>query len=536
MTEKRLAALFLCFLVLFSLVLGRCYLVASNEQYAAAAQEQTVATITADQTRGNFYDRNGQPLTGGATNYEALCLPGDSSYSKLFDLVSEESQNILYQRRNSVTPFFIQVPEDLSDQGFFVCTCQDRYWSCPVATHLLGYLDGEGRGVSGLEQAFDSLLAESGDTRIVRCATTAQGRLMEEEQPMLSTLSGTHQGVILTLDGPLQRACEAIAQNDMTSGCILVMERESGRVLACVSKPEFDPDNLAASLSDENGALLNRALCQYNVGSVFKPLLAACALEEAVWQAAVPYQCQGYEEVDGQVYRCANGTVHGVLNMGQALAQSCNSYFIHLGMELGGEKILALARDLGLGQALTVAPGMESAGGNLPQASTLENTGQLANFSFGQGELMATPVQIAAFLNTIANEGEYVAPAFVEGILDEDTGLLQEQIYQKQSRKVLKDQTAELLSQMLIGVVEEGIGQAARPPEGGAGGKTGTAQTGSYTEDGTEKMNLWFGGFFPAEEPKYTIVVLQDFQVQPASSSALIFSRVCSALIDLEMS
>ena len=127
MTEKRLAALFLCFLVLFSLVLGRCYLVASNEQYAAAAQEQTVATITADQTRGNFYDRNGQPLTGGATNYEALCLPGDSSYSKLFDLVSEESQNILYQRRNSVTPFFIQVPEDLSDQGFFVCIGPARW-------------------------------------------------------------------------------------------------------------------------------------------------------------------------------------------------------------------------------------------------------------------------------------------------------------------------------------------------------------------------------------------------------------------------
>ncbi len=536
MTEKRLAALFLGFLVLFSLVLGRCYLVASNEQYAAAAQNQTVATLTASESRGGFYDREGRPLTGGDTQYEALCLPGDDSYSQLFDLVSEESQNLLYQRRNSVTPFFISVPEDLTDQGFFICTCQDRYWSCPVAVHLLGYLDGEGHGVSGLEQAFDTLLEESGDTQIVRCATTAQGRLMEGEEPVLSTLSGTHQGVMLTLDEVLQRACEGIAQQDMTSGCILVMERESGRVLACVSEPEFDPDNLAASLSDENGALMNRAFCQYNVGSVFKPLLAACALEEALWQAAVPYQCKGYEEVDGQVYRCANGAVHGTITMGQALAQSCNCYFIHLGTQLGGEKILDMARSLGLGQALTVAPGLESSGGNLPEASTLENTGQLANFSFGQGELMATPLQIAAFLNTIANEGTYVTPAFVEGILDEDTGRLEEQLYHRQSRKVLDEQTVQLLRGMLVGVVEEGLGQAAKPLEGGAGGKTGTAQTGSYTEEGEEKMNYWFGGFFPAEEPKYTIVVLQDFLVQPDNSSALVFSRVCNALIDLEMS
>ena len=97
------------------------------------------------------------------------------------------------------------------------------------------------------------------------------------------------------------------------------------------------------------------------------------------------------------------------------------------------------------------------------------------------------------------------------------------------SRRVFAEQTAEKLQKLLAGVVAEGTGQQAAPSEGTAAGKTGTAQTGQF-RDGEELKNYWFAGFVPAEQPRYTIVVLQDTQAEPAFSSAAIFARVAAGL------
>jgi penicillin-binding protein 2 len=99
---------------------------------------------------------------------------------------------------------------------------------------------------------------------------------------------------------------------------------------------------------------------------------------------------------------------------------------------------------------------------------------------------------------------------------------------------VIKAETAAALRNMLASVVTEGTGREAAPEQGTAGGKTGTAQTGQYSADGTEKKNLWFAGFYPADAPRYTIVVLQDAQTDAAYSSAAIFSAVCEALYWLD--
>ena len=98
-------------------------------------------------------------------------------------------------------------------------------------------------GVSGLERAYEDILSQSGDLRTVTCTTTAQGSLMTGTGPELQTVSGSRQGVQLTLDANLQRACEGIAAMDMERGCILVMDTATGDILASVSMPEFDPDD-----------------------------------------------------------------------------------------------------------------------------------------------------------------------------------------------------------------------------------------------------------------------------------------------------
>ena len=137
---------------------------------------------------------------------------------------------------------------------------------------------------------------------------------------------------------------------------------------------------------------------------------------------------------------------------------------------------------------------------------------------------------MAALFNTIAADGVYRAPYVLQATLDETTGQPMETLSHPRGRRVLPAQSAALLRAMLVQVVKQGTAQDAAGLPGGAGGKTGTAQTGQFTPEGTERCNLWFAGFWPAEKPRYTIVVLQDGAVHTAYSGAAIFAQVCAAL------
>lgn len=118
------------------------------------------------------------------------------------------------------------------------------------------------------------------------------------------------------------------------------------------------------------------------MGSVFKPVLAAAALEQGILPE---YECTGAVVVDGQIFRCAGGVPHGTVDMTAALEKSCNGYFIRLGQQLGAETLLQMSRQLGFGQEVPVAGALYADAGKLPSAGELAQSGQLANFSFGAG-------------------------------------------------------------------------------------------------------------------------------------------------------
>ena len=186
--------------LLAGVVLCRTYWVGQQTAYAASAGGQSVQTLTLPRARGDFYDRTGRRLTGLSPQYYALCLPGDAGYTELFPYVPYAEQSLLYERRNLASPFLIQVDRDLTAQGITTCTVPQHFGGS-TAAHLLGYLDSEGRGVSGLEKAYDDLLAASGDARTVTCFMTAQGRLLTDTSPLVAVETpGTGQGVRLTLD------------------------------------------------------------------------------------------------------------------------------------------------------------------------------------------------------------------------------------------------------------------------------------------------------------------------------------------------
>lgn len=534
MSLRRLYSMCSVLAVLCAAILCRVYWVGTDTAYAASAGGQSLSETELPRSRGDFYDRNGQPLTGTEPRWYALCIPGDSSYATLFPYVSFEEQAELYEKRNSMSPFLVEVSADLTANGVYTYTGSERYLPNPIARHLIGYLNGEGVGVSGLERAYEDILSQSGDLRTVTCTTTAQGSLMTGTGPELQTVSGSRRGVQLTLDANLQRACEGIAAMDMERGCILVMDTATGDILASVSMPEFDPDDLVKSIEADDTSLINRPLSAFSAGSVFKVVLAQAAYEAGYsW---FTHDCTGSVEVGDQVFRCAEGRAHGLVNLRGALEQSCNCYFIELGQLLGGQRILQAAQKFGFGQASAVAPGLKSAAGNLPSVQSVADTdgGQLAMFSFGQGALTVTPLQITAMMNAVANGGVWTAPRFVQGVVDADTMELTQAVETAEDVRVCDESTAAVLRSMLTSVVEDGIGRQAAPKNGQAGGKTGTAQTGQFNEEGEELLNYWFSGFWPAEEPRYTITVLQDTVLEPETSSAALFARVVDAITVLE--
>ncbi len=532
MRLRRLAAVYAALLGLFALGVCRLYLAASNSGYAARAADQSAVTLALPAQRGGFYDCDGLPLTGLAQCWYALCLPGEDSYVRLYGAAAPAQQDTLYQRRNAAAPFLLEVERDVTGLGVYAYPAQRRYCAVPLCQHLIGYVDGEGRGVAGLEAALDGLLAGSGARATVRCAVTGRGSLVEGTEPAYTPAAFDGAGVRLSISRPIQRAAEAVAAETMSTGCILVLDVASAEVRASVSVPGYQPDDVAASLDAPDSPLLDRTLAAYAVGSVFKPVLAAAALEAGLDGLTV--DCPGYTEVEGQVFRCASGTAHGTVDLAAALEKSCNGYFIRLGQALGAERVLAAARALGFGRRVRVTGSLAAVAGTLPQADSLAQPGQLANFSFGQGQLLATPLQVAAMMNAIAAGGVYRAPTFVLEAFDEASGDTLEQYARPAAQRAFSARTAQRLQALLAGVVAEGTGREADPGCAAAAGKTGTAQTGQFTAAGEEKMNLWFAGFFPAEAPRYTVVVLQDGQTQPAQSSAAIFAQVCRALWLLE--
>ena len=305
MSIRRLAVLCTAMLCAGMLVLCRVFWIAADQSYAASAAAQTVSETVLPIRRGNFYDRIGRPLTGVTPRWYALCIPGDSSYATLFPFVPFAQQAQLYARRNSITPFLIDVEDDLSANGVFMVADARRYLPTPIARHLIGYLDGDGHGMTGLEKAYDDLLAAAGDAQAVLCTTTARGDLLAGTTPQVQTTArGTNTAITLTLDANIQRTCEAIAAQNMSKGCIIVMQVGSGQILASTSMPEFDPDDIAASIRADDTSLINRSLSAFSAGSVFKVVLAAAAYAQGLdW---FTYDCTGSIQTAGELPSAAD--------------------------------------------------------------------------------------------------------------------------------------------------------------------------------------------------------------------------------------
>ena len=350
-------------------------------------------------------------------------------------------------------------------------------------------------------------------------------KLEEQAELRKLELNGNPGGGIVTaLNARVQRIAETALQAAKTQkGAAVVLDVHSGDILACASLPVYNPDELAQALQSEDAPFINRALSAYSVGSVFKLVTAAAALERDL-PVSYLYECTGSYTLYGQRFRCHKLSGHGLLDMQQAMTVSCNPYFISLSELLSAEVLHDTAAALGFGHPLTLAPGMQSDSGTLPDVSALSVPAEKANFAFGQGKLTASPMQIAAMTACIANGGIYSEPRLLLGkTSDGKTVSDPEPAVQ---RRVLSSETAAALQKMMIAVLRDSEHSNAVPCNIYAAGKTSTAQTGRTGADGEELCHAWMTGFFPAYAPKYAVTVLIEDGGSGNDAAAPVFRRI----------
>lgn len=407
-----------------------------------------------------------------------------------------------------------------SDYNFKV---PKRYSDNQIAEHIIGYTDIDGEGVSGIEKDYNDYLKGIKNNIKIKYYKDAKGRLLKGKGiDVDESEKSTDSGIVLSIDSDIQAFSQKCASK-LNKGCVIVSDSKTGDILALSSYPSFNPNSISDYINDNNYPLLNRALLNYNVGSVFKVVICMAALESGISEDFT-YNCKGHINCSGVRFNCHNLKGHGKLDMKNALSKSCNTYFIKLAQKTGSEQIIKIAKKLGLDKRLYLSDSIISAKGNLPSNNSLSARAALANLSFGQGELLETPLHLSTVYSVIANGGYLIKPCLVKSkVLNSQ---ITEKIKNQTKIRVISYTTANKINSFLEYTVLYGTGKNASVKNCATAGKTATAQTGKY-KNGKEILISYFIGYITTKDDnKYTILVMKENGVSGSSDCAPIFKEI----------
>ena len=504
---KRALTVFVAFILAMSGLGFR--IVNISENSLQAGKSVSSKTIELATLRGTIYDCNLNPITNVKTDIFIAAKPSNEAVARLKDILIPEVFESVKERLSKGKPIAVKSEKTVEENNDIKCILvPKRYGDDSFACHITGYLNGEGNGVSGIEKAYDSLLNSETVIPKVRFSADANGKALMGEEITVEDNRIPKTGVVLTIDNDIQKIVETVLDNSgMECGAAVVMDIKSGAIRACASRPVFDRNNISASLNDDNSPFINRAFLSFSVGSVFKPVVAAAAIENGE-DGSFIYKCTGNVTFNGVTFNCHKKSGHGILDLEGAIANSCNTYFIALAHNTGAENIIETAKSFGFGKEISLSDGMKSASGYLPETDELDSKAALANLSFGQGSLSATPLQICTMISIVANGGVFVKPYLVEGETDSSGNYIKKEEY-KERTEIISEDTSALLRRCLQSVVVSGSGKNAESRILQTAGKTATAQTGRK-ENGEEIYNSWFAGYFPADNPEYAVVIMRE--------------------------
>ncbi len=527
--------------------------------------------------RGSIVDRNGELLAYDGIVNEIGIIPGKlenetQTIAALSKLIGMKTTDIKARYKDAEPEWFIpitEVPDPLDTEilngisnmaGVAVREKTSRIYPLgPVAAHITGYVTpvnaedleadtngnlvaGEMLGRAGLEAAANDILAGNpgGRLSIVSCTTRV------EQEVIASAPGQAPQDIVLTIDANFQKQVDAALGN--VTGSAVVIEPETGAIMAMVSHPTFDPNLFVKGLTDKQAAdifdetarpLINRATQQgYPTGSIFKVITMAAGMEYLGYDGGSEIYCPTEWSIPGtqQIWRDwtseYGGGDQGLLNLHTALVNSCNTVFYQLGYELDREDqtlLPGMAKAFGLGSP-TGIPYIQETGGTVPDpdwkvaaVNDYWATGDAINLSIGQGFLEATPLQMANVYATIANGGYLLQPYIVSSFFDPLAQTTTEVGTRTEIARVpvsdadiaeiqsaLRDQTSNSWGAGSVTV----FGDFTWP----IAGKTGTAQNQSNL---AQKPHSWFAAFGPyGDTPEITSIVMVESSGEGVSYAA----------------
>lgn len=381
-----------------------------------------------------------------------------------------------------------------------------------VFSHVVGYTSV---GEAGLES--------SASYYLLNFHESSWNKLYKE----LTDRKVTGDTVTTTLNAELQQLIYD-AMGDYEGACV-VMEPSTGKILAMVSKPDFNPNTLeedyAELISDSsNSNLLNRATQGlYSPGSTFKIVTALAYLEQNPddWQDYF-YNCEGSITIEGNKVRCSHGNSHGKVDLSRALALSCNSAFINLGVSLDADEFRATAERLMFNQKLPTKFSVATSKFDLDGDSSLWSVMQT---SFGQGNTLVTPLQNAMIISAVANNGVMMLPTLTEKVTSVDGNY--EEVFEPASiGSVMTADQASIIGEMMTEVVNNGTAKILQSSSYQAAAKTGSAQT-----DSDKETDAWLVAYAPAENPQIAVSIVLEEGGAGSEAGGPIVKKIFDALL-----
>ncbi len=525
-------------------------------------------------SRGSIYDYRGAPLAAyedaiaiGLVPGEILPEEADLIYTALAEISAYDPDELAQEVESTPDDWYLPVVslaqedaqayiETLRDlSGVRLDEFRSRYYvDGGIAPHVVGYMlyipeedleiylrlgyrQDEKVGSSGLEEIYETTLAgqRGGSLYVVGPDGDIQSLLASSE-----SVSG--QSVYTTLDKTLQMKLQDSLGDQRAA--VVIMEVETGRVLALVSNPDYDPNAfdlaetdsslLESYFSDEDEPLFNRATQgQYPLGSVFKIITMSAALEADLYSASSSFNCGQSLWVCDSVFLYDwtywHGTAaSGELTLQEGLMRSCNPWFYRIGESLYGEGLDRALSDMAVGFGLGSETGIEipEAAGNIPETATsCVNNAQLA---IGQGEILVTPLQVASFIAALANGGTLYRPTLVDRIGSASGSTTDSFPPEINGELSISTETLETVVEAMRMVVQEPRGTGYWAMQGlniPVYGKTGTAET----ADGDS--HAWFAGFTRQDDPDrpdIAVVVIIENGGEGSEMAAPVFRRAVS--------
>ena len=519
--------------------------------------------------RGQITDRNGEPLAQNHLSYNlAINFPTPLDFSdpqavafarekidKTARLigrkikVSDEAILRHYHNRG-IMPMEIATNlrqleyEQIKNNpppGVMVRTIYVRvYPNGKVAGQIIGYTGKTGRnpdgivdnhetlwpeseGREGLEQTFNEML--TGKHGEYKLTFDKDGRKTSEK---LVTPPEPGYNVVTTLDLRLQQLAEKALEAKAKRGAIVIMDPNTGDILALASWPTYDPNLFVPSISaeqlkalqtDPDIPLLPRAYrSSYPPGSTFKIAVGIAALESHAVQPEDRYECVPAIQIGNVTFHNWKKANRGALNFVQALTESCDTWFYQVGIRTGAQAIIDWALQLGFGAKCGI-PLRGEAEGRVPNDDYMKAThgrrllnGDIANMSIGQGDTQVTPLQMAQAMGIVANGGTFYQTRLVQQVQTFDNQIVT--AYQVRAKRTLNLST-ETLDQVHTGMIDVvngagGTAHQASLDNAEVAGKTGTAQWGPKNK---ERTAAWFAGFVPADQPRYAFAAVYEGDV-----------------------